>query len=395
MISRLRQKIKNKNLLIIVIAALFIKLGLFAYMVIYSPQGKFLPDSTDYLKSAEMIASRGAFAIENNGILSFEAFRTPGFPFFLAVFHYLLKIPLNGVVFIQILLAVSAAFFTYKAAYLIDKRTAFLSALIILISPPISIFSLQILADVLFLFLISLFTLAFIFYLKEKKLKFIMFSGILLALATYVRPVSYYFCLAAAIFIVYAAIRERFWKGILYAGIFLLVSFGIIYIWQYRNYLHFHRFVFTSIQSEYRSFPIFEHYAKTDYFLGENIPLVFSYINAAWNCFLSLMTRPGTLKYLGNPVLTVAGKIFGYPFVIFWWIGLLAGLSRIKSIYYQFALFMMAYFIFITIAVVARSSAERYSLPVIPLIAILSSAGWVKLSDIYAKRKKIHPLQHL
>lgn len=375
---------KNKYIWIIIIIALVIKFALFFYMVIFSPDGKFQPDSTDYLKTAGMIASRGVFALDNNGVLNFELYRTPGYPFFLSLFHFMLKIPLEGVIALQILLAIAVAFITYKAASIIDQRIALLSALIVLYSPPITIFSLQVLSDILNLFLLSLFMLAFIWYLQSRRINLIALSAILLALAVYVRPVSYYFCLAMAIFIVYANIRGKFWQGVFHALIFLIIAYGIIGIWLLRNYVHFHRYIFTNIQSDYKSFPVFDYYAKTDASLGKTVAPVFSYINAAWHCFLSLMTRPGSLKYFHNYTLTVIGKIFGYPFVVFWWIGFLVGFLKLKSsIYFQFILFMIAYFVFVTIAVVARSSGERYLVPVIPLIAIISAAGWIKLKDIY------------
>ncbi len=379
---------KNKHIWIIIIIALVIKFALFFYMVIFSPDGKFQPDSTDYLKTAGMIATRGVFALDNNGVLNFELYRTPGYPFFLSLFHFMMKIPLEGVIVLQILLAIAVAFITYKAASVIDQKIALLSALIVLYSPPITIFSLQILGDILNLFLLSLFMLTFIRYLQTKRTNLIMLSAIPLALATYVRPVSYYFCLAMAIFIVYANIRGKFWRGIFHALIFLIIAYGIIGIWLLRNYMHFGRYIFTNIQSDYKSFPIFENYAKTDASLGKTVAPVFSYVNAAWHCFLSLMTRPGSLKYFHNYTLTVIGKILGYPFVVFWWIGFLAGISKVRSsIYFQFILFMIAYFVFVTIAVVARSSGERYLLPIFPLIAIVSAAGWIKLKGIYTKRK--------
>jgi len=386
---------KNKYAWII-IAALFIKLALFFYMVAFSPEGKFQPDSTDYLKTGEMIASRGAFALEKDGKLTFEFFRTPGYPFFLAVLRYIMKIPLEGVIFLQILLSISVALITYKVAQIIDKKAAFLSAVIVLYSPPISIFSLQILADILFLFLLSLFVFSFIFYLKARKAGWVVLSAFLLALATYVRPVSYYFCLATGIFIVYANIQDRLWSKTIHGLIFVLITYGLISIWVLRNHFHFNEFLFTRIQGEYKTFPIFTSNAANEYSLGKNVAPIFNYINTAWHCFLSLMTRPGSLKYLHNFALTAVGKILGYPFVVFWWIGLLTGLVKMKKdIYYRFIVFMMTYFIFVTIAVIAKSCGERYSLPIIPLIAIVSASGWIKIREIYLKRRGIHPLQHL
>lgn len=162
--------LKNKKLIIILIViALLIKLSLFLFMVISIPEAKFQPDSTDYLNTASVLSSHGAFALNDNGVLKYELFRTPGYPFFLSALHYILRIPLTGVSFLQLLLTILVAFITYKAAFEINSKIALLSAIIVLFSPPITIYSLQILADTLYLTLISLFMLAFILYLKNKK----------------------------------------------------------------------------------------------------------------------------------------------------------------------------------------------------------------------------------
>jgi hypothetical protein len=102
------------------------------------------------------------------------------------------------------------------------------------------------------------------------------------------------------------------------------------------------------------------------------------------------MTRPGTLKYLHCYPLAVAGKIFGYPFMVFWWIGFLVGLLKLKSnIFYQFIFLVIAYFVFLTIAVIASSCGERYLVPMVPLIAIISAAGWIRLKDRFIPDKGI------
>jgi len=387
--------LKNKKLILsVIIIALLIKISLFLFMLAFAPEGKFQPDSTDYLKTAQTIFSHGAFALNNDGVLQYELYRTPGYSFFLAVFHYMLKIPLGGIVFLQLLLTLLIAFVTYKAASEINENIAFLSAAIVLCSPPIAIFSLQILSDILYLTLISLFIWAFILWLKNKQLRPLMLSAVALALATYVRPVSYYFGYVAAAFIIYAHIRNKLWHGFLRALIFLIVVYGLLGIWQLRNYLHFHRYLFTVIQNDYSGFPVFKEYALNSSFSVKEAAPVFNYINAAWRCFLSLTTRPGSLKYFHCQPLTVIGKIFGYPFVVFWWIGFVAGLGKLKgSIYYQFLMLTISYFVFVTIAVVARSSSERYFMPAIPLIAIISAAGWIRIRDFFSERKRIRSLQ--
>jgi Ca2+/Na+ antiporter len=292
---------------------------------------------------------------------------------------------LAGVIFLQLLLTLLVAYITYQAAGQINRSGAFLSAAIVLFSPPITIFSLQILADTLYLTLFTLFTWVFILYLTHKRVSLAIEAALLLALATYVRPVSFYFGLLLAVFIVYAGIRQSPVKGILHALAFLAVVYLLLGAWQFRNYLRFQAYVFTNIQNDYKAFPMFTSYALSQ---------GFSYFTAAWHCLLSLLTRPGSLKYLHCPALTAIGKVFGYPFVVFWWVGLIAGLSKLKgNIYYQFIIFTIVYFVVVTILIVGRSSGERYLVPVIPLIAIISAAGWIRIREFLSRRSRILPLQ--
>jgi 4-amino-4-deoxy-L-arabinose transferase-like glycosyltransferase len=375
----------RRTVFIIIAGALLIKISLFIFMVFFAPEAKFQPDSFDYLRSAQGLAEHGAFAVLDNGVLKYEILRTPGYPLFLGILHYIFRLPLEGVAFVQVLLTLLVAYITYKAVKEISRRGAFLSAAIVLLSPPVTIFSLQILADTLYLTLLTLFVWIFILYLKTSRLRFTAAAAALLALATYVRPVSFYFGLPAAAFIVYAGLRRSPLKGFLHALVFLTVVYALLGAWQLRNYLHSFGYVFTNIQNDYRTFPKFTSYAQIN---------GFNYFTAAWHCFLSLTTRPGSLKYFHCPELTTVGKIFGYPFVVFWWVGLLAGLTKIKgNLYFQFLIFTISYFVVITVLVVGRSSGERYLVPIIPLIAIISAAGWVRIGEFLSQRKRIGSLQ--
>jgi hypothetical protein len=119
------------------------------------------------------------------------------------------------------------------------------------------------------------------------------------------------------------------------------------------------------------------------------------YINASARCFVNLMTRPGTLKYLGSYPLLVFGKILAYPWVVFWNIGVLAGLARVgRNVYLRAPALLLFYFVIITIAG-ASFNGERYRVPMVPFIAIISAAGWdhivsrIRASGLQALRKPI------
>lgn len=169
----------TKLILIITIIAFCIKFSLFAYMLIFSPGAKFQPDSTDYINTGIMLVSQGVFAQDNSGTPVYELRRTPGYPLFLGILHGIMRIPFEGVIFLQLLLTMLAAFITYKTALEIDKRIAFLSGAIVLFDLPTAMFSLQILTEALFLLLISLFMFVFVRYLRNRKVKLVILSAIL------------------------------------------------------------------------------------------------------------------------------------------------------------------------------------------------------------------------
>lgn len=381
-------KKSRKYILAIVIAALSIKLFLFAYMLTFAPDAKFQPDSPDYINTGIMLVSQGVFAQDYNGALVYELRRTPGYPLFLGILHGIMKIPLEGVIFLQLLLTMLAAFITYKAAFEIDKRIAFLSGAIVLFDLPTAMFSLQILTEALYLFLISLFMFFGIRYLEKRKLQLVILLAILLAAATYVRPISYYLGAIVAIFILFTSMRDKFKKAIFHTLVFLLVAYGLLGIWQLRNYIHFKQNIFTNFQINYKIYSLLHSYAanKDPSYAGLN-PIIY-YINIASRSFLTLMTGPGSLKYLHCYTLSVMGKIFGYTFVAFWWIGFLIGLSKVKSsIYYRFILFIILFFVFFTVTGLSYEITERYRIPIMPFIAIISAAGWIKLKHAFLKTR--------
>ena len=102
-----------------------------------------------------------------------------------------------------------AAFITFKVANLIDPKLSYLSASIVLLDPPSTIFSLMLLTDTIFLSLMSLFILTFIIYLKTEKKYFLILSALLLAVAVYFRPIGYYLGIGVTLFIIYSLFKNQ------------------------------------------------------------------------------------------------------------------------------------------------------------------------------------------
>lgn len=366
----------------VIIIAIAIKLSLFLFAAVHAPQGKFLPDSYDYLKLSEMLVSHGAFAVQDGkGALIYETFRTPGYPAFLAIFHGIMKIPLDGIILLQVVMTLLAAFITYRAALEIDRRTALLSMTIILFDLPITIFSLTVLTETLFMLLLAIFMFGFTLYLKHRRIGYLIVSALFIVLAAYVRPIGYYLGFAVSVFIIYANRKERFTRSMRDVFIFLVIVYSMIGIWQVRNYVRCNNISFSSVERlNLSSMGLLNSYSRnTDPYTKGLAPLPY-YANVSSRCLMSLMTRPGNLKYLGCDILTNAGKIFGYTWMALWMSGFVWGILKIRdSIIMQFMLLAVIYFAALSVCAAMWVVGERFRVPMMPFIAIISAYGWRRI----------------
>lgn len=385
----------NKRYFIIVIGvAILIKVFLLYFSIVHVPEAKLVRDSYLYLNAGETIVSAGEFASRGaDGTLQPDYLIAPGYPFFLGVLHWLLGVPLAGVVLVQVLLTVLAAFIAYKAALEIDRRLGFLSLAILLYSPSITMFSLLILTESLFLFFITLVMFCFVKYLKTGRVTFVVLTGLAFAAAVYVRPGFYFLGIAIAAFIIYANATRNRKTVVFHALVLLVVVYGLLGLWQARNYLVFHEVVFSSaISKKVITGGAFEglihSYARNRDPFTQGAPPALYYINVTWRCALSLFTRPGTFKYLHSPALAATGKIFSYVVMVFWTGGFLYGITKIgRNIYYQFLLLIVICFACGTIIGEMWNVGERYRVPMMPFIAVISAYGWVSL---FSFRRTFH-----
>jgi Dolichyl-phosphate-mannose-protein mannosyltransferase len=382
---------KKKYLVIIIGVAILIKVILFCFSVINDPQSKFVNDSYRYLNTGETMMSAGVFGTrDTNGIPRSDFFIAPVYPLFLGVLHQILKVPLSGVILTQVILTILTAFIAYKAAIEIDSRLGLLTLIILLYSPAITIFSLLILTESMFLLFITLFMFYFVKYLKTGVIRSVLLAGLMFTIAIYVRPGPYFLGIVIAIFIMYANVMHDIKMAIFHALVFLGVVYGLLGLWQIRNYLIFGKAVFSSILSvNTLNSGLFHSYAINHDPSTQGMPPILYYINVTWRCFLSLMTRPGSFKYFHCPPLTVIGKVIAYFWMVFWMVGFLIGVTKIKrNVYYQFLLLVIACFAFGTIIVMMWNVGERFSIPMIPFIAIISAHGWVSLFSLKMESRK-------
>jgi 4-amino-4-deoxy-L-arabinose transferase-like glycosyltransferase len=239
----------KRTFIILTVTAIILKALLFSFAALKAPGSKFRNDTRTYLETGRALVSRGVFGkVNEDGTIAFESYRTPGYPLFLGVTHGTMKIPLSGVILIQVLLTLCAAVIVFKAAGRIDPRLAPLAFFIMLFDPSITVFSLMLLTESLFLLCVSIFIYAGIAYLQEQKKAYLFLTALTLAAATYIRPISFYLAAPVAVFLV-AAGRKNIKKSVIHACIFLLVAQGLLLPWQWRNYRHSREFRFSRIEN--------------------------------------------------------------------------------------------------------------------------------------------------
>jgi glucan phosphoethanolaminetransferase (alkaline phosphatase superfamily) len=227
----------------------------------------------------------------------------------------------------------------------------------------------------------SLFMLNFVLYLKHIKAGWVILSAVTLAAATYVRPISYYLGAAVALFIIYANIRGNIKRAFIHALIFLIIVYGSLGAWQARNYQQFGEKTFCSmIKGNCDNQGLAGSYLRHKNSIAKGMGPIHYYTSATSRCFMSLMTRPGPFKYFNSAALSAAGRVLAYLWLGFWVVGFFAGIRQARrNIYYQFMLFICLYFIAASIAGVSWLVGERFRIPMVPYIAIISAAGWAAL----------------
>jgi hypothetical protein len=373
----------NKRLLIVIIGSLLIKFALFSYAAINVPSAKFMPDTITYVKPGVNLIEKGVFAtFDANGNIKYEINRTPGYPLFIGLLNKVVKLSFDAIIFVQILLITLAGFIIYKAAYELDTKIALLAAFIFLFDQPTTLSALMVLTEAVYTVFIALFVYLFLNYLKGHKITTLIFSVLTLAIATFIRPVSYYLgvCLAAGIS--YVLFKTDIKKAILHALILLLIFYSTLGLWNYRNYLRSGRADFTTIDNtDLRHMGLTHKYTRThDLKEKSKGPFLF-YVNHTSRSIVQFFTLPGTFKYFKSKSLRIVSKIFGYPWVAFWLIGLL--FAPYDRLAYRFLLITILYFMLASVVVTGLCVGSRFRVPIMPLISILSAGGWLRIAALF------------
>jgi len=231
--NNIYQFFSAKGLLLIILLAFVIRMGFFVSL---QPWNKEVVDTTIIVSDASGYHQLALSLLSNKTFDAFDAFRTPGYPFFVALLYSISDESVWFVLLIQILLNIISVWLVYKTASIIfSHKIALFSAFLFAIDIHQALYAVTLLTDILFVFLF----LASVYYLckniKENNFSSICLSALFLGIATLVRPISFLFPFVAVFFILVLSNLKLNMK-LVYSFVFSIIFIVTISPWLLHNY---------------------------------------------------------------------------------------------------------------------------------------------------------------
>ena len=229
---------KNRTLILIVLLALALRLLFFGFV---------RPWDSDVVERAILAAGEDSLGYHELalGIMtswSYEAFgtfRTPAYPTFLAGLYAIFGTKPWIVLLVQVFVSCGTLILLYLwAQLLLGKRVAVIAALLYAIEPHAILYSTTLVSETMFAFVLLAAALALVSGLKRSKAVPVWVSGLLLGLASLIKPVCQYFpVVAVGIALSYPRVR---WPLRIRASAGLVVLFLLaISPWLLRNQMEY------------------------------------------------------------------------------------------------------------------------------------------------------------
>jgi len=224
----------DKSALAPLVLAAFLRIGLMALAFFRTgTQAMTQGDTSSYLEPGRNLILHGGFT--TMGLP--ETDRTPGYPIFAMLTGMIVGNVLLTIL-AQILVSLISLLLVRKIANQIfpDRNCGLIAAWLFAIEPLTLVSTIRIMPETLFVFLILLMTERVLAFQQNGRFSGLIIAGTSLAVATYVRPVSYYlvFPLAAGLAVTAGKHRGLRWK----APLVLLISvLPFLAAWQVRNYI--------------------------------------------------------------------------------------------------------------------------------------------------------------
>lgn len=393
-------------------------------------------DSTVYKKLALNLAKNGVFSRSESPPYQPEIFMTPLYPSFLASIYIISGYKPYIAVLLQIFIGSATCLLIYKLGkILFDERTALLAGLFTAFEYSGILYSNILITETLFNFLFAVHVIFLMKFLKSDRIKWLAYSAVFLGISSLTRAASvYFFMFLVVIFGVH--FRKNLKKGIMKYSAFTLIFLAVLSPWVARSYRVSGKFMVSSAQnkvldwsfdelreifkernatfqdvdsvqdtnlrktnqgklSKKRIFNTFKRYIyRTLRFLL--IPSSSSYFK-----LLDLPHKEMKIEELGGTPwesikLTIQKKskqerfvfVLCVSFLLFLYFTMSVGVYRaIKKNKKETLLLIIIIIIYFMIPALSISWTQRYRVPIMPYVILLSSYGMVYVQKVFKKTK--------
>lgn len=230
------------NVLLAVVALALIVRVVFIIYAYHNPQRTYDHDTPVYISSADYLLDEHHYPP--------TAFRTPGYPIFLAVLISIFGHNPFAIALVQFIIGGVTILLTYMIGIRLfhSRRPALLAALLLALSLESIISAFFLLTETLFTFLMVGAFYCLIRFQDGHHWHWVVLSGLLTGLAVFTRPIAvlYPFVGLLMIILVSSHWRSRFAGG----GIYLLSVLIVLLPWMLRNYFVLGDFTITTVSSE-------------------------------------------------------------------------------------------------------------------------------------------------
>lgn len=202
-------------------------------------------DTLRYLGNAQSFLAEGSFIFHN----TFEVYRTPGYPFFIALFLFF-KVPVFYIAVFQLILSGVIPIFVFWLLnrFHISKKILIPTLFFVIFEPLTLYYSIPLLPDVLFTVLLLVVFYLLILYFDRRNLSLIIWIATIIGILNYIRQVGIYlvYILVFYIFIESLIHKVQIRKALQHSFVLLFLVILISAPWYYRNYKHFGVWEFSS-----------------------------------------------------------------------------------------------------------------------------------------------------
>ena len=238
--GRVRRTKTALPVVVILAVTLAVRLMLLFWILHADPSRVRHDDSKSYTNTALALCRTGRLAVSPAMPDVPQTVRTPGYPVFIAGVYALVGEDVRAVLVVQAVISVATIGVAWLIARALWSSGAALVAVAILCVDVVSLaYSQILLTEALFAFFLTLTVLGGVQLMLGRRASWAVLVGVCLALATLVRPITYYLMFAALIWLGFCELRARRVRRRLVVVLVSVAAPWLVLVggWQVRNFV--------------------------------------------------------------------------------------------------------------------------------------------------------------